>query len=104
KPGGPGRKIYNVNRSFLPGAEFVDQFRRKIIERVTAVEPIADAMYDASNVEKYADIMAAPTPQAKMRAIYKILNTEGSKTRFYAILLEREPELVEELSGSRRNW
>uniref|UniRef100_A0A4W5JLT6 CARD domain-containing protein n=1 Tax=Hucho hucho TaxID=62062 RepID=A0A4W5JLT6_9TELE len=81
--------------------EFVDEFRPQLIQRVNNVYAIADILFTKGMIgeEINANIIAAPTPQAKMRVIYEALNSGGPhvKAAFFTALKEKEPFLVKDL-------
>ncbi|XP_076137895.1 uncharacterized protein LOC143121421 [Alosa pseudoharengus] len=83
-------------------AAFVDRHRAELIGRVSNVMPIADALLSKGLVhpEKYSEIKAAPTNEAKMREIYECLRSAGAegKAAFYGVLLQEEPHLLKDLS------
>ncbi|XP_048043379.1 probable serine/threonine-protein kinase ireA [Megalobrama amblycephala] len=80
-------------------ARFVDDRRAKLIQRVSAVMPIADALMSAGIIHReiYSYIQAASTNQDKMRELLGALNTDKAKSDFYDLLKENEPFLVEDL-------
>ncbi|XP_041919528.1 apoptosis-associated speck-like protein containing a CARD [Alosa sapidissima] len=83
-------------------AAFVDRHRAELIGRVSNVMPIADVLLSKGLVhpEKYSEIKAAPTNEAKMREIYECLRSAGAegKAAFYGVLLQEEPHLLKDLS------
>lgn len=80
----------------------MDQHRVMLIQRVTAVMEIADALISKKMIsnEMYNKIHAESTPCAQMRFLYRSLNAGGKvvKAEAYKILKEAEPYLVEDLS------
>ncbi|XP_076139092.1 uncharacterized protein LOC143122151 isoform X2 [Alosa pseudoharengus] len=89
--------------SLTKAAEFVDRHRAELIGRVSNVMPIADALLSKGlHPEKYSEIKAAATSQAKMREIYECLRSAGAegKAAFYGVLLQEEPHLLKDLSRS----
>ncbi|KAM9310217.1 apoptosis-associated speck-like protein containing a CARD isoform 1-T2 [Pholidichthys leucotaenia] len=83
---------------------FVDQHRRKLIQRVTNVMPILDELSHLKvlSKEKYEEIQKTSTDQAKMRLLYSGPLSAGgkiAKDAFYECLEELEPYLVSDLSG-----
>ncbi|KAF4115704.1 hypothetical protein G5714_003193 [Onychostoma macrolepis] len=80
-------------------AEFVDRYRVELIQRVTAVMPIADSLNAVGIIhdETYANIFAAFTSMAKMRLLLHALNTNKAKSAFYRFLNVNESFLVEDL-------
>ncbi|XP_062405352.1 NACHT, LRR and PYD domains-containing protein 1 homolog [Sardina pilchardus] len=89
------------DRNISVAAAFVDRNRAELIARVSNVMPIADALRskDLVRPEKYSEIRAAATNEAKMRVIYECLHSAGAKGKaaFYGVLLQEEPLLVEDL-------
>ncbi|KAG9343933.1 hypothetical protein JZ751_013321, partial [Albula glossodonta] len=86
-----------------PAVQFVDQHRAELVQRVTQVEPMADALITERLMqeEEYRKITTAGISQEKMRRLYVFLNSVGdtAKQAFYRILKERQPLLVQELEG-----
>ncbi|KAG7314437.1 hypothetical protein KOW79_021740 [Hemibagrus wyckioides] len=89
----------------LTGVDFVNEHRETLIQKVSSVMEIADCLKgkDMISDEMYSKIQEEATPQAKMRELYKHLNSGGRKVKaeFYQILKKKLRYLVEELeSGS----
>ncbi|KAG7460248.1 hypothetical protein MATL_G00219260 [Megalops atlanticus] len=80
---------------------FVDDHRAELIQRVTLVEPIADALKHLIQDEAYSNIRAARTSQEKMRVLYQALHSGGPvlKAAFYTALYQKEPHLVQHLGA-----
>ncbi|XP_047665320.1 uncharacterized protein LOC113650939 isoform X2 [Tachysurus fulvidraco] len=87
------------------GADFVDQHREAIIQRVSSVMEIADCLIARRMItdEMLSNISAKETPQAQMREVYKYLDSAGraAKAQFYQILQEKYPYLVTELQSTQ---
>ncbi|XP_053473568.1 uncharacterized protein LOC128603282 [Ictalurus furcatus] len=85
----------------VTGADFVDQHRETLIQRVTSIMEIADSLRSKEMITKemYSYIEVQSTPQEKMRELYKHLESGGRKVKaeFYQILKKKQPFLVEEL-------
>ncbi|XP_015217114.1 aerolysin-like protein isoform X1 [Lepisosteus oculatus] len=83
------------------GAEFVDQHRDILIQRVTPVEPIVDMLLKKNMIhqESYSRVLAATTTQDKMRELYMVLDSGGAavKDEFYTILESDYSLLVRDL-------
>ncbi|XP_041920120.1 NACHT, LRR and PYD domains-containing protein 1-like isoform X2 [Alosa sapidissima] len=92
----------NIATNTQEAAVFVDRHRAELIGRVYNVMPIADALLSKGLVhpEKYSEIRAAATSEAKMREIYECLRSAGAgaKAAFYGVLLQEEPHLLQDLS------
>ncbi|KAG7462125.1 hypothetical protein MATL_G00199340 [Megalops atlanticus] len=88
----------------LQSAEFIEERRAELIQRVSLVEPIADVLLERRLIheEAYSNIRAAPTSQEKMRALLGALSAAAAKGEFLRILEEQDPHLVQELRGQRR--
>ncbi|KAK9978154.1 hypothetical protein ABG768_019920 [Culter alburnus] len=80
-------------------AQFVDDHRADLIQRVSVVMAIADALMSAGIIHReiYSYIQAASTSQGKMRELLDALNTVKAKSDFYDLLKENEPFLVKDL-------
>ncbi|XP_076138829.1 NACHT, LRR and PYD domains-containing protein 1 homolog [Alosa pseudoharengus] len=91
-----------IDRNISDAAAFVDRHRAELIGRVYNVMPFADALLSKGLVhpEKYSEIRAAATSEAKMREIYECLRSAGAegKAAFYGVLLQEEPHLLQDLS------
>lgn len=71
----------------------------KLIQRVTAVMPIADSLRALKIIqeETYSQIFVAPTRMDKMRQLHDALSTNEQKCAFYNLLKLNEPFLFEDL-------
>ncbi|KAG7458909.1 hypothetical protein MATL_G00225580 [Megalops atlanticus] len=83
------------------GVEFVDNNKAELIQRVTLVEPLAEALGPMIPDEAYSKIRAARTSQEKMRELYDALHEGGPETKaaFYRALCKQNKHLVEHLGG-----
>lgn len=72
----------------------LDKKRSKLIQTITLVMPIADELRQQGLIhpETYNKIQAARTSQDQMRELYNALTTTKSKSAFYRILQEIEPQ------------
>lgn len=79
----------------------MDKHRGQLIQRVSSVMEIADCLLSMKILtsEKYSNVRAEHTPQAKMRILYDSLTANRAKEEFYNILKEKETFLVEELES-----
>lgn len=77
----------------------MDRYSAKLIQRVTAVMPIADSLkaVEIIHEETYSNIFVASTNMAKMRVLLDALNTNKAKSAFYNFLKVNESFLVEDL-------
>ncbi|XP_036842908.1 uncharacterized protein LOC110535267 isoform X3 [Oncorhynchus mykiss] len=89
-------------------AQFVDIHSVHLSQRVTMVIPMAFYLIRS---ERYSEIHAARTRQDQMRLLYEALNSRGDsggnqvKSDFYRILLDLEPDVVNDLGSSAcSNW
>ncbi|KPP58263.1 hypothetical protein Z043_123926 [Scleropages formosus] len=83
-------------------ANFVDKHRATLIERVTLMDPILDKLSTLVHPEACAKVRAAATSQEKMRLLYDITFRSGGtevKSRFFEILKDIHPHLVQELNS-----
>ncbi|XP_048120891.1 NACHT, LRR and PYD domains-containing protein 3-like isoform X1 [Alosa alosa] len=91
----------NIATNTQEAAVFVDRHRAELIARVGNVMPIADVLLSKGLVhpERYSEIRAAATSEAKMREIYECLRSAGAegKAAFYGVLLQEEPHLLQDL-------
>uniref|UniRef100_A0A668RY14 CARD domain-containing protein n=1 Tax=Oreochromis aureus TaxID=47969 RepID=A0A668RY14_OREAU len=73
--------------------------RSKLIQTITLVMPIADELRQQGLIhpETYNKIQAARTSQDQMRKLYNVLTTTKSKSSFYRILQEIEPQACESM-------
>ncbi|KAL4635351.1 NACHT, LRR and PYD domains-containing protein 1-like isoform X1 [Arapaima gigas] len=98
----PGcEKLLNQPLEIQQNAEFVDQHRVALIERVMLVDPILDQLSPLIHPEACARVRAAATSQEKMRLLYDSFRSKGVevKSRFFEILKNIHPHLVRELHG-----
>ncbi|KAG9337064.1 hypothetical protein JZ751_029832, partial [Albula glossodonta] len=79
--------------------QFVDDHRAELIQRVSLVEPIADALKPLIQDEAYSMICAENTSQKQMRMLYRFLDSGGPivKSAFYTVLFQKEKLLVRDL-------
>ncbi|XP_047665399.1 NACHT, LRR and PYD domains-containing protein 1a allele 5-like [Tachysurus fulvidraco] len=81
-----------------PGADFVDNFRSQLIQRVPSVMEIVDRVISKNIIthEMYNKINTEATSQDKMRELFRYLDSAGqaAKAQFYEILLEKHHDLV----------
>lgn len=79
----------------------MDKHRAELIQRIIIVMPIADDLLQRCLIheEVYSNIHATRTSQEQMRLLYEALNSGGVKVKsaFYRILLEQQPQLVQDL-------
>ncbi|XP_051984557.1 apoptosis-associated speck-like protein containing a CARD [Xyrauchen texanus] len=87
-------------------AQFVDKNSAHLIQRVTAVMPIADHLKDKNMLheEQYSKIKAEKISQDQMRLLFESLKSGGDKVKtcFYYLLEDNEQHLFEELGGEIR--
>ncbi|XP_060719441.1 NACHT, LRR and PYD domains-containing protein 1-like isoform X2 [Tachysurus vachellii] len=100
----PGTELDPPNLD-TTGADFVDQHRETLIQRVPAVMEVADCLESKKLITKemYQNIQAKPTPQDKMREMYICLDSAGraAKQEFYNILEMNHKFLVDELKSGQ---
>lgn len=81
----------------------MEKHQLQLIQRVSNIEPILDQLLlkKVLQQESYDKIMALPTHQDKMRALYRgaLRAAPACKDIFYEILQENEPYLVDDLKG-----
>ncbi|XP_063060695.1 uncharacterized protein LOC134453876 [Engraulis encrasicolus] len=84
-------------------AALVEEWRPELIQRVTAVMPIADQLLSQRFIgqETYAKIQAAATSQDKMRLLFDALRSAEArgKLALYTILQAEEPHLMKDLKN-----
>lgn len=78
-------------------AQFVDCHSADLIQRVSAVMPIADGLIKIIHPETYSQIRAAATNMEKMRELLTALNSDKAKSAFYKLLKRNDPFLVKDL-------
>ncbi|KAL7838711.1 hypothetical protein AOLI_G00271150 [Acnodon oligacanthus] len=86
------------------GAEFVDEHRTMLIQRVSSGKEIADHLQSKRMIpaEIYDTIQTAKTSQDQMRILYSALDSGAVKEEFYEILKKTEPFLMSELEAGPR--
>uniref|UniRef100_A0A3B4C4M0 CARD domain-containing protein n=1 Tax=Pygocentrus nattereri TaxID=42514 RepID=A0A3B4C4M0_PYGNA len=88
------------------GAEFVDEYRNMLIQRVPSVMGIADQLRSKKMIpaEIHGNIQTEKTSQDQMRILYSVLDSGGraAKEEFYEILKTMMPSLVSELEAGPR--
>ncbi|XP_054475774.1 receptor-interacting serine/threonine-protein kinase 3-like isoform X2 [Anoplopoma fimbria] len=95
-------RISNRRMSRADKAKFVDDYRAKLIQNVTEVMAITDALGNMVHREAYSVIDAKATSQDKMRVMYqRTLHSGGeeAKAAFYDTLKDHQPDLVKRLGG-----
>ncbi|XP_063049515.1 NACHT, LRR and PYD domains-containing protein 1 homolog [Engraulis encrasicolus] len=101
----PPQQPSRIPEDPLLAAASLEEKRPQLIQRVTAVMPIADQLLSQGFIgqETYANIHAAATSREKMRLLFDGLRSAGAqgKLAFYTILQEQLPHLVEELWSAR---
>ncbi|XP_036436880.1 uncharacterized protein LOC118815053 [Colossoma macropomum] len=84
-------------------AEFVDEHRQKLIQRVPSVMEIVDCLKCKNMItaEMYSSMQTAKMSQEQMRILYRALDSGGTavKAEFYKILQKIQPFLVDELEA-----
>ena len=94
---------HNLIFIFISGAEFVDENRQKLIQRVPSVMEIVDCLKSKNMItaEMYSNMQTAKTSQDQMRILYRALDSGGTavKAEFYKILQKTQPFLVDELEA-----
>ncbi|XP_031676764.1 uncharacterized protein LOC116371838 isoform X2 [Oncorhynchus kisutch] len=75
---------------------FLDARRPKLVDNVTKVMPLADALRPMIQQQDYSDICAAGTNVEKMRVLFTAVDSGGEKVKsaFYKSLMKEEPDLV----------
>ncbi|KAG7455087.1 hypothetical protein MATL_G00252870 [Megalops atlanticus] len=88
----------------LPADSFIDQHMDELIQRVTQVEAIAEALFSKGLIqwEAYSKIRAPQTSQEKMRELFQVLRAGGPelKSAFCKLLKEKEPSLFKDLCAA----
>ncbi|XP_072249645.1 uncharacterized protein [Leuresthes tenuis] len=81
---------------------FVDKHMEDLIQRVSTIGPILDALLRNKVVqpETYLTIRALPTPQDQIRELYcgPLRAGKACKDIFYSVLQEKEPRLIADLN------
>ncbi|XP_035286110.1 apoptosis-associated speck-like protein containing a CARD [Anguilla anguilla] len=83
---------------------FVNEHRAELIQKVTTVRSIADALYSKKMVdnELNSQIQAETTSQDKMRLLYKALDSaEAVKAAFFKLLAQEQFPLVQDLAKKK---
>ncbi|XP_064796452.1 uncharacterized protein LOC135516236 [Oncorhynchus masou masou] len=85
------------------GAQFIDDHRAELIQRVSPVEPIADVMLSQGLIhpEVNSNILAARTSQDKMRALYGAMSTQPQKEALYSILVKNYSWVTQDIHRMR---
>ncbi|KAL7838144.1 hypothetical protein AOLI_G00265480 [Acnodon oligacanthus] len=100
KPGNPTKTSMFTTEA---GAEFVDEHRKELIQRVSSVMEIVDCLYSKNMItaEMYSTIETATPSQKQMRILYGALDSGGLavKAEFYKVLLKKLCFLVDELEA-----
>ncbi|KAI4872472.1 hypothetical protein NFI96_028957, partial [Prochilodus magdalenae] len=90
----------------ISAAEFVDDHRGQLIQRVSSVMELADSLQSKKMIgdEMYNNIKVAKTSQEQMRILYDVLQSGGTavKAEFYEVLKLQQHCLVEELEAEPR--
>eukprot|EP00063_Salmo_salar_P066281 XP_014041116.1 PREDICTED: uncharacterized protein LOC106594268 [Salmo salar] len=75
---------------------FLDARRPKLVDNVTKVMPIADALKSMIQEQRYRNISAAETNVEKMNLLFAVVDSGGEevKSAFYKSLMKEEPDLV----------
>ncbi|XP_052315752.1 uncharacterized protein LOC118392082 isoform X1 [Oncorhynchus keta] len=85
------------------GAQFIDDHRAELIQRVSPVEPIADVMLSQGLIhpEVNSNILAARTSQDKMRTLYGAMSTQPQKEALYSILVKNYSWVTQDVHRMR---
>ncbi|KTF76874.1 hypothetical protein cypCar_00018466 [Cyprinus carpio] len=85
-------------------AEFVDTHYEALLQRVTAVMPITDKLYESKKLtwEAYSKITKATSKKTQMGELLNAVKSGGPavKSAFYKVLQEIKPDVIQELGGS----
>ncbi|XP_072273254.1 NACHT, LRR and PYD domains-containing protein 1b allele 3-like isoform X2 [Pyxicephalus adspersus] len=97
------RSNENLNRRIIVGAEFVDKYRKDLIERMSLIDPVLDDLL-AQNLlkqEQYDAIRSREHSQQKMRQLYKYTTSWGNtdKEKLYQAIQRWNRPLVRDLQG-----
>ncbi|XP_045567933.1 erythroid membrane-associated protein isoform X2 [Salmo salar] len=102
--------VKDLGEQNLPGqlvdALFVDRHKDDLIQKVSKGKSIASELHQKDLIpdEMNSQISAARTSQDQMRLLFLALeeaeDTTRVKSAFYRILLDLEPDIVKDLSGS----
>ncbi|XP_064201943.1 uncharacterized protein si:ch211-66k16.27 [Anguilla rostrata] len=82
----------------------VNEHREELVQKVTTVRSIADALYSKKMVdnELNSQIQAETTSPGKMRKLYKALNSaEPVKAAFFELLAQKQFPLVQDLAKKK---
>ncbi|XP_068103267.1 apoptosis-associated speck-like protein containing a CARD [Hyperolius riggenbachi] len=86
------------------GGHFVDLKRESLIQRMSLVDPVLDALLQESLLmqEQYDIVRSQPTTQEKMRQLYSYVRGWGTrdKDRFLNILQEHNGPLIRDLQDN----
>ncbi|XP_061573697.1 apoptosis-associated speck-like protein containing a CARD [Cololabis saira] len=97
-PAGPGGP---AGPAGLPMKHFVDKHRTDLVQRVSNIDPILDALLSEKVIrdEMYTKIIALPTSYEKMRELYvgPLRSSDACKDIFLKILRDQEPFLLADL-------
>lgn len=87
-------------------AEFVDTHYEALLQRVTAVMPITDKLYESKKLtwEAYSKITKATSKKTQMGELLNAVKSGGPavKSAFYKVLQEIKPDVIQELGGKAR--
>ncbi|KAL6463817.1 hypothetical protein MHYP_G00282080 [Metynnis hypsauchen] len=99
----PGNPTKTSKFTIEAGAEFVDEHRKELIQRVSSVMEIVDCLHSKNMItaEMYSTIETATPSQKQMRILYGALDSGGTvvKAEFYKVLKKKECFLVDELEA-----
>jgi len=84
---------------FISDVLFVEHHSEDLIQKVTPVIHIADALKDNAIIQQqiYSQILNSSTNVNKMKVLLHALGTDNAKFAFYNELKTRNPNLVEDL-------
>ncbi|XP_036436918.1 uncharacterized protein LOC118815091 [Colossoma macropomum] len=99
----PGNTTKTSPFTIEAGAEFVDEHRKELVQRVSSVMEIVDCLLSKNMItaEMYSTIQAATPSQKQMRILYGALDSGGTavKAEFYKVLKKKQCFLVDELEA-----
>lgn len=95
--------ITSIVAAFYSGVQFLKKNRKELIQRIVAVKPITDEMFQSIGHHKCEKILQAPTEYEQKRQLFDIIEKGGKKLQieFYECLLKHEKYLVEDLEESQ---